>query len=198
MAVCEVVLIKKERGDSMRVFLALPVGGYAADALHKWSYENRSKLAFRKWTHRLDYHITLQFLGETPDSRIKKLNDALMRVQAPPVTLSLSGGGTFGPKTAPRVLWSAVDGEMESLNALHRVIVQATGPLGYVPEDRPYTAHITLARSFKGNDVAFERETLTTVPSGLQWTADRFVLMRTHMHASSMYETIGEYPLFLT
>ena len=179
----------------MRVFVALPVEGQAAEELRGWTSLYRQQLPFRKWTHPQDYHITLQFLGELPESRLDELHRALRGVQAGPLTLRLHGGGTFGPVRSPRVLWSDVTGDRNGLKELHEAVVQATRPLGFVPEERPYTAHITLARGYTGDGASFPGELLAGMPSEAEWTADRFVLMRTRMNESPMYETIGEYGL---
>jgi 2''-5'' RNA ligase len=176
----------------MRVFAAVPVPGPIREQLQLWAEEVRGKTAFRKWVHPLDYHITLQFLGEVGEAKLVELRAALQTVQAAPFTLRLHGAGLFGPLKAPRVLWAAVAGQKEELVSLHGKVLQATQPLGFVPEDRPYAPHITLARTGETGGV-FDRAALSTAPSGAQWTADRFVLMRTHMHASPMYEKLEEY-----
>ncbi|MCU6707504.1 RNA 2',3'-cyclic phosphodiesterase [Paenibacillus sp. J5C_2022] len=179
----------------MRLFTALPLPASIAEELHLWTQLFRDTLHFRKWTHWRDYHLTLQFLGETPPDKAEQLQAALQGITASPIELSLHGAGTFGPATAPRVLWAAVSGETDALTALHKAVVRTTQPLGFASEDRPYAAHITLARRYAGADGSFNREALRAIPAGTKWTADRFVLMRTHMDKSPMYETIGEYPL---
>ncbi|RIX59480.1 RNA 2',3'-cyclic phosphodiesterase [Paenibacillus nanensis] len=179
----------------MRIFVALPVQGEAAEELTSWAKEHRTKLSFRKWTHPRDYHITLQFLGEWPEARLEELHAALRSIRFNPIKLALNGGGAFGPAQAPRVLWAALAGEVEALKELHREVVQATKTLGFVPEERRYAAHITLARSFTGNNGGALSEIMATMPVEAAWEADRFVLMRTHMNASPMYEVIGEYGL---
>jgi len=181
----------------MRVFVALPVEGVAADDLKNWADKYRHSVAFRKWTQPQDYHITLQFLGEMDDLRIGELDAALKAVRAGRLALALSGGGIFGVPASPRVLWSAVTGNVEGVHALHQKIVQATQPLGFVPEERPYAPHITVARSYVGGESASGvlDAAKAAMPSDSCWIAKRFVLMRTHMHTTPMYETIGEYPL---
>ncbi|MUT68239.1 RNA 2',3'-cyclic phosphodiesterase [Paenibacillus sp. NEAU-GSW1] len=181
---------------SSRVFIALPVTGPAAEQLNQWVQAQREKLSFRKWTHPLDYHITLQFLGETPKERIAELHDALTKVQYKPVTLALNGGGIFGLPKAPRILHAVISGDREGLTALHSNIVQATKPLGFIAEDRPFTPHVTLARKFAGAErVPFSVESMESMPANVIWEADRFVLMATHMHREPMYETLFEYRL---
>lgn len=182
------------KDQSMRVFAALPIPESITEVLIRWTHTHKEKLPFRKWTNPKDYHITLQFLGEVSVAKIEALQAALMKVKAAPIALSVNGAGTFGTPKAPRVLWSAVSGNLEGLTSLHMAIIQVTRSLGFVPEDRPFTSHITLARGFAGGN-AFPIEAIDSAPSGTKWEADCFVLMRTNMNASPMYEVIGKYPL---
>lgn len=186
--------MNKASTEQVRLFVAVPLPRAIRDHLTSWAQQNKAKLPFRKWTHPEDYHITLQFLGETPIDKLERLKTALSDVQLPTFGLRLNNVGTFGPPNTPRILWTSVDGDLPSLGSLHKDVVSRTSPLGFVPEDRPYKPHITLARTFVG-----EGGVDSTVFSGFraseQWTADHFVLMRTHLHASPMYEIIGKYPL---
>lgn len=182
------------KDHTQRLFIAIPVPEPISKKLENWTLVHKERLSFRKWTHPRDYHITLQFLGDTTAAQRGALQAALRDVKAKPLTLVLNGAGTFGPAKSPRVLWAAIAGHLEGLNNLHVEVIKATQTVGFVPEDRPYSPHITLARGFAGG-TEMSNESTASAPSSLEWKADRFVLMRTHMHAAPMYEIIGEYPL---
>jgi 2'-5' RNA ligase len=182
------------KDHSIRVFVAIPIPEHIAMELERWTIAYREGLPFRKWTHPKDYHITLQFLGETPWVKIEALQAALRNIRAAPITLSLNGVGYFGQLKAPRVLWTAVAGDLNGLNYLHMAVIQATRTLGFVPEDRPYTSHITLARSFvEGNAISIGA--INSAPVGAEWVTDCFTLMRTHLNASPMYQVIDNFLL---
>ena len=187
----------KSNSQLVRLFVAVPVPEEIAQELERWTKDNRDKIPFRKWIHPQDYHITIQFLGDTTIERIDGLQTALRSIKGHPVSLMLNGAGFFGAPKAPRVLWAAVAGNLPGLNDLHTSVIQATRALGYVPEDRPYAAHITLARSYVGEN-EFCVEAIQSAPEAAKWEADRFTLMRTHMNDSPMYEMIGSFPLFET
>jgi 2'-5' RNA ligase len=184
--------ISKEH--TQRLFVAIPVPEPISRKLEDWTRAHKEKLPFRKWTHPLDYHITLQFLGDTPAAKQEALQAVLKEARVTPFSLALNGAGTFGPKASPRVLWAAVSGDLEGLTALHQKVINSTRSIGFEPEDRPYAPHITLARKFAGGG-EMPNEAILSAPSLFEWEADRFVLMRTHMNASPMYEVIGAFPL---
>jgi 2'-5' RNA ligase len=176
---------------TVRLFVALPLPGKIVNELEKWVVGNKNKLSFRKWVHPYDCHITLQFLGETLLEKVEELRTALRKREATPFTLVLNGVGVFGSPRSPRVLWAGVSGRVDELKALHLGVVEATRPLGFVPEERPYTSHITLARGFTGREIFTIGE--ITPPPPLEWTVDRFTLMQTHMNKSPMYEVVEEF-----
>lgn len=184
----------QNKAPTIRLFVAVPIPGLIAEKLQDWTLAHKEWLPFRKWVHPQDYHITLQFLGDTPVSRAEALQAALREVRAASIGLALNGAGTFGPAKAPRVLWAALTGDLKGLTSLHMAVTKATSSLGFEPEDRPYTPHITLARGFAGGG-EMPIEATADAPAGVIWEADRFVLMQTHMQASPMYEVIGEFPL---
>ena len=57
-----------------------------------------------------------------------------------------------------------------------------------------YVPHITIARNYIGKD-RFPSNNIKSVPSGINWVVDRFMLMRTCSNTSPMYEVIESYPL---
>ncbi|OAB74689.1 RNA 2',3'-cyclic phosphodiesterase [Paenibacillus crassostreae] len=146
--------------------------------------------------HPQDYHITIQFLGETTPEQMGGLQTVLSSINEQPLSLKLNGAGFFGSSKAPRILWAGVSGNLTGLNNLHASVIQATHQCGFIVEERRFAAHITLARNYVGEH-EFNVEAIQSAPIGVGWKADRFTLMSTHMNASPMYEIIESYPLNL-
>jgi RNA 2',3'-cyclic 3'-phosphodiesterase len=98
-----------------------------------------------KWVKRHQLHLTLRFIGEVETPRLQEIKQALQAVRAEPFTMTLQGAGRFPPKGASRVLWVGVAAPA-ALAQLQRSIEQAVVSVGILPEERPFSAHITLAR----------------------------------------------------
>lgn len=187
--------------DSERLFIAVKL----PSELRQVVADECSKLSqayhFAKWTHPEDYHITLQFLGDTPKKKIPDLILALkqMSEQCRPFKLSLDKWNTFGLSNAPRVLWIGVSGELEELNLLAAGVHSATLPLGFLAESRDYKPHLTVARKYRGK-ISFDDKLLENLLKlddekraknfHRDWTIDSFVLYATRMYAIPMYEII--------
>jgi 2'-5' RNA ligase len=90
-------------------------------------------------------HLTLFFLGET--GRIQDIKGALAGIEAPPFALTLAGVGRFPKrqKQPPRVLWVGIDDE-PALAHLYQKVAAVLAGIGFEPEARPFSPHITLAR----------------------------------------------------
>ncbi|KMU98326.1 hypothetical protein ACS72_15830 [Acinetobacter sp. VT 511] len=100
-----------------RLFVAIRLPVAVQQSLQMDARLVQNKLDFRKWTDHRDYHITLQFLGDTLVSDIGHLRKALRSAASgfQPFELQLSDWGTFGLEEAPKVLWKGVSGEIEHL-----------------------------------------------------------------------------------
>ena len=100
-------------------------------------------------------HLTLKFLGDVSTSTVGDVAAALegAAAGARPFDLELRGVGGFPDLRRPRVLWVGVGGDLEALQRLYESVESALAPLGFPPEGRAFTPHLTLARLREG-DVA--------------------------------------------
>ncbi|MEF2967602.1 RNA 2',3'-cyclic phosphodiesterase [Paenibacillus sp. M1] len=179
--------------ESWRIFIAIPLPKAIKETLSAWSEGQKSAWEFAKWVHPEDYHITVQFLGDTPANRIREIKQMLERTaaQSPAFSLEVAKCGTFGAPAAPRVLWAGVEGELKALRELQAKIATASTELGFTPEERPYNPHITLARKYRGHG-RFDPDSLRLASADFgTWKADAIVIYRTHMNRKPMYEEVA-------
>ena len=101
-----------------------------------------------KWVEAANLHLTLKFLGNTPEEQIPSLIGALRQACAPvpSFTLSLEGIGAFPKTTYPRVIWVGVNEGKGPLTALAEKMEEACAALGFPKEERPFSAHLTIGR----------------------------------------------------
>jgi len=91
-------------------------------------------------------HLTLRFIGEVEEQTMLAIKDSLSSVTSPPLTLSLSGAGYFPRGTHPRVLWIGLTPD-DLLLQLQSKIERAVQAAGIPGDARPFTPHITIART---------------------------------------------------
>jgi len=92
-------------------------------------------------------HLTLHFLGETPEPLVPSLVAAVSQpLEIASFTLALGGLGTFPPRGRPRVLWLGVREGAVALDKVHVELGRRLAALGIAVDSRPFAAHVTLAR----------------------------------------------------
>jgi RNA 2',3'-cyclic 3'-phosphodiesterase len=130
----------------VRLFVALEIPSSVRENLAAAIQEMRSMAPQPKWVRPENLHITLKFLGKTPPEKFDALRAALSGVRSPqPVELRFHGVGFFPNDKRPRVFWVGMTSS-PNLAPLALAIDQATAALGFPPETRPFTPHLTLAR----------------------------------------------------
>jgi 2'-5' RNA ligase len=92
-----------------------------------------------------EMHLTLHFLGEADVGKTEAAVRALGTVRAGPFEIMVQGVGRFPADGEPSVLWAGVR-PSPPLSALrHAVGTALAAAVGFRPEARPYTPHVTLA-----------------------------------------------------
>jgi 2'-5' RNA ligase len=102
-----------------------------------------------RWVRLDGLHLTLRFLGPTPEPRVTLARDAVRTAAASarPFDLTLGGAGTFPPGGRPRALWLGIRAGSPELGRLAGQVEEALVARGWPPEPRPFRAHLTLARA---------------------------------------------------
>lgn len=185
--------------NQMRLFVAVPIPSEIKLAVNDWMDEIKPQLPFRKWVHHEDLHITLQFLGDTLSDRVSLITHTLQEISSlsNPLRLRVESLGLFGRPIHPSVLWAGVGGDLTGLHSLQQQVARALRPLGFIPEERAFHPHLTLARNYTGT-TPFDRHMLSDfpIPSShqddlLAWKSQEITLYRSHLNKRPMYETIS-------
>jgi RNA 2',3'-cyclic 3'-phosphodiesterase len=103
-----------------------------------------------RWVRLDGLHLTLRFLGPTPQELIAPTAAAVTAVAGAvegPISLELKGSGTFPRAARPRTLWIGVAGDTDAFGGLAAAMERALAWAGWPPDPRPFRPHLTLARS---------------------------------------------------
>lgn len=101
-----------------------------------------------RWLSKDNIHLTLKFLGSTPEESIDTIQSAIDNGIAGfrKFYFSLGELGGFPSANRARVLWVGVHHGAKKLVTLSHAVDEALAPLGFEPEKKPFKPHITLAR----------------------------------------------------
>jgi 2'-5' RNA ligase len=102
-----------------------------------------------RWVRLDGLHVTLRFLGPTLDDKVEQIGAAVRAVAAAstPFDVRLAGAGAFPSPERPRALWLGMDDGAERLADLAGRLDAELVARGWPHEERPFRAHLTLARS---------------------------------------------------
>src|SRR4030042_3222088 len=152
--------------EPIRAFVAIELPEQVKAVLTQLQHDlKRSKIASVKWAGPEGIHLTLKFLGNVDASEMPNLKEALSGAVSgvAPFSLELGNPGAFPNTQAPRVVWVGVGGEMETLQTLHNNVGRELAPLGFSPEGRSFSPHLTLGRVREGSTADDRRRLGETV-----------------------------------
>jgi 2'-5' RNA ligase len=104
-----------------------------------------------RWLRKENLHLTLKFLGNIAESQVQPITAALRHPLGlfSPCTISAKGLGVFPDFRRPKILWVGLTGDQ--LVQLAAEIESALMPLGFTPENRAFTPHLTIGRWREGS-----------------------------------------------
>jgi 2'-5' RNA ligase len=101
-----------------------------------------------KWVEPEGIHLTLKFLGNVASDKLPEIirvtGEAVQGIS--PFAVEIRGLGTFPSWQRPQVVWVGVKDEANQLIDLQKNIDAALRDVGFPPEPRFFTPHLTLAR----------------------------------------------------
>ena len=111
----------------------------------------RRQLAHEKrinWVKPEHIHLTLKFIGNTPNEDIPKIIDGVgeMLQNHKSFTMDFNRTGIFGSRYAPRVLWLGMQNTPQELYDLEEDTLSTFDKLGYLRDRQNFVPHITLGR----------------------------------------------------
>jgi 2'-5' RNA ligase len=106
-------------------------------------------------------HITVRFLGNITPAMVEKIFDAMQQVQFVPFNVQIKGLGTFPDLRYSRVVWAGItDGADQLENVFSQLELRLRG-LGFTPDHKGFSPHLTIARVRSGRNKAQLAEFIT-------------------------------------
>ena len=141
-------------------------------------------------------HVTIKFLGDVPEENVGPVTEALGKVTFTPFPVRVLGMGAFPGRTV-RVVWLGLTGNFQEL---YLKVEQALQPLGFAPEARGFSPHVTLGRVARP-DAEMNRELCARIANFAaldlgSFTVDRFYLKKSTLTPGGpIYENLAKFPL---
>jgi 2'-5' RNA ligase len=175
---------------TIRSFVAIELGDQIRQALAGLQRDLKAVMPPQtiRWISPESIHLTLQFLGDVPVNQTQPIIEALLGVCSGIASFSfdLVGLGVFPDRRRPRIVWVGISEPGGVLALLQKRVGQALTPLGFPPEERAFTPHLTIGRATRRaspRDLAMAGEMVTRSDIGLIGRIDvhHVVLMKSDL-----------------
>lgn len=180
----------------MRTFLSIPVPfevGSKKNMLYSTIEDSKGNI---NWVKNANLHLTLKFLGNTPESSFQMVIDSVEKItkDIKPFNLKIEKTGCFPVETRPRVLWMGVKGRTDPLLELVKDIEYNLHDLGFHKESQVFFPHVTLAR------IKYPQKVTPNIELFLKSTYDAidFPIDRVQYFGSELLKTGAVYNLLKT
>jgi 2'-5' RNA ligase len=99
-------------------------------------------------------HVTLRFLGNITMPTVEKIFAEMKNVQFTPFDVKIHDIGAFPSVRYPRVLWTGITEGAEQLRSIFNQLEPRLQGLGFAPDPKGFSPHLTIARVKSGRNKA--------------------------------------------
>lgn len=184
----------------MRLFVSVDLPSDLADevAAVQALFDDAGGLAF---TDPEQAHVTMKFLGETPEHRLDEVTAALERAVEEsgvgPFEATYGGLGVFPSLEYISVVWLGVTEGERAFEQLHDPVESELVAIGFDEADHAFTPHVTLARmNHAGGKDLVQRVVQEESPVVGTTTVEALTLTESTLTPDGpVYETVERFPL---
>jgi 2'-5' RNA ligase len=106
-------------------------------------------------------HITVRFLGNITPPMVEKIFEEMKQVQFVPFNVQIKGLGAFPDLRYPRVVWAGMTEGADQLKNVFSQLEPRLRGLGFTPDHKGFSPHLTIARVRSGRNKAQLAEFIT-------------------------------------
>lgn len=99
-------------------------------------------------------HVTMRFLGDIHPDMVDKIYNGMEQVSFAPFDVEIRGVGVFPTLRYARVVWTGIQRGAEELRNIFNQVEPHLRGLGFKPDSKGFSPHITIARVRTGRNKA--------------------------------------------
>ena len=97
-------------------------------------------------------HVTMRFLGNVSIGMIEKIFEEMKKTEFKPFNVHIQGVGVFPSLSYPRVVWAGITEGKDQLRDVFTKIEPRLQVLGFAPDPKGFSPHLTIARVRSGRN----------------------------------------------
>jgi 2'-5' RNA ligase len=148
---------------NIRAFLAIELPEDILQAMSRLQEKLKREINGRiSWTRPQGQHLTLKFFGDISKEDVNNICSAVQNriVSEQSLNLKIEKLGVFPDTRKPRVIWCGITDDEERLLVFQKKLDSDFANIGFPSEERPFRAHLTLARIKDSRDLTGMSEVL--------------------------------------
>jgi 2'-5' RNA ligase len=106
-------------------------------------------------------HVTLRFLSDISADMVEQVFGEMRKVQFTPFSVEINGIGVFPDLRYPRVVWAGITEGADQLKSIFNQLEPRLRGLGFTPDSKGFSPHLTIARVRSGKNKAQLAEFVT-------------------------------------
>ncbi len=139
--------------ESLRSFIAFDIDNEAVlTRLKEFQQAITETGADLKLVKPENIHMTIRFLGNIAPYMVDRVFDVIRQVKFKPFRMTLRGVGAFPNPRNPRVVWAHIREGAEQLRVISEQLETSLVRLGFAPDRKGFTPHLTVARVRSGKN----------------------------------------------
>ena len=170
----------------MRLFIAINFDERTKRQILKLQDQLRSKSQRGNFSRPENFHLTLAFLGETPEEKIPVILGIINEITIQPFKIYFNHTGYFS-RSRKELWYIGADPEspgLPLLKSIHEQLLHSLLQAGCSVDERPFRAHITLGREIKYSEPVLDKPDIVV-------DIDRISLMKSeNIRGKLMYTEI--------
>ena len=140
--------------SKMRLFIAVFLSKEVKMELQRLQEQLRLQAYKGSFTRPENVHLTLVFLGETPEEKLASLYQIIQGIKTPAFEIAFNRTGCF--THSHKELWwigaDPNDPKLPLLGLIHTQLISRLEQEGFPVDKRPFNAHITLGREIRHSE----------------------------------------------
>jgi len=183
----------------LRLFVAVELSEACKRALLRTQRLLSAFDRMARWTRAEQMHLTLSFLGETPEDRVASVCSVLEAAcgAVGPFEIKMHRAGCFPPRGRVRIVWVGVNAPGDMLNRTQRLIDHRLRQIGMTRDERAFAAHLTIGRVRSDDSDGGLRTAVARVPvARVAQCVSAVALMESNLDSGgAVYMPVGRWPL---
>jgi len=179
----------------IRTFIAIQIPEDIKNEISTFQEELKAAGKGIGWVKPDNIHLTLKFLGSTDEQLIddidEKIKDSVVGINQ--FQIQVQGIGAFPNLKRPRVIWIGANSETDQLGVVVQKLEKNLEVLGFKPENRKFSAHLTVGRvkdNRKINSVLERVKSFSEFDAGT-FTVEKIELIKSDLHpAGAIYSPL--------